>query len=133
MFDLFHIGHLNILRNAASLCDRLIVGVTVDQLAADSKGRLPVIPFEERAEIIRALRFVDAVVPQIDYDKVKAHDSLHFDVLFVGDDWKGSERFEEASSKLEQRGVRFVFFPYTKSTSSSLLNETLIKLRSDRT
>jgi len=131
VFDLFHIGHLNVIRNSAALCDHLIVGVTVDELAADSKGRAPVIPFLERAEIVRSLRFVTAVVPQFDFDKVAAHDALGFDVLFVGDDWKGTARFEHAKRELSTRGVKVVYFPYTRSTSSTILNATLEALRNE--
>lgn len=92
VYDLFHIGHLNLLRNARNLCDRLVVGVTSDDLVA-YKNKRSVIPFTERMEIVRACRYVDAVVPQEDLDKFEAWKKLRFDVLFVGDDWYGSERW----------------------------------------
>lgn len=130
VYDLFHIGHLNLLRNARQLCDRLIVGVTSDELVS-YKNKRSVIPFSERIEIVRACRYVDAVVPQEELDKFEAWEKLRFDVLFVGDDWFGSERWEELENKFKEVGVRVVYFPYTKGTSSTLLNETLKKLRSE--
>ena len=128
VYDLFHIGHLNLLRNARSLCDRLIVGVTVDELVAFKKKRA-VIPFEERIEIVRNIKCVDAAIPQEDLDKFRAWEKLRFDMLFVGDDWFESSSWQEMEDKFKQVGVRVVYFPYTKSTTSTLINETLKKLR----
>lgn len=128
VYDLFHIGHLNLLKNAKGLCDKLIVGVTVDQLVK-YKNKKPVIPFEERIEIVRNIKYVDAAIPQEDLDKFKMWEKLHFDVLFVGDDWYHSPRWDEMEKKFKDVGVRIVYFPYTKGTSSSLINETLTKLR----
>ncbi|MCO4763098.1 MAG: adenylyltransferase/cytidyltransferase family protein [Myxococcales bacterium] len=130
VYDLFHIGHLNLLRNARNLCDRLIVGVTTDDLVA-YKNKRSVIPFSERIEIVRACRHVDAVVPQEELDKFEAWKKLRFDVLFVGDDWFASDRWKELDAKFKEVGVRVVYFPYTKGTSSTLLNETLLRLRSE--
>ena len=130
VFDLFHIGHLNLLRNAKSLCDRLIVGVTVDAAVA-YKNKKPVIPFEERLEIVRSNRFVDAAIPQNDHDKIKAWKRLHYDVLFVGDDWYESPRWEDYEASLVDLGVKVVYFPYTQGTSSTLVNNVLLKLRSE--
>ena len=128
VYDLFHIGHLNLLKNAKGLCDKLIVGVTVDRLVK-YKNKKPVIPFEERIEIVRNIKYVDAAIPQEDLDKFKMWEKLHFDVLFVGDDWYHSPRWDEMEKKFKDVGVRIVYFPYTKRTSSSLINETLTKLR----
>ncbi len=128
VYDLFHIGHLNLLKNAKGLCDKLIVGVTVDRLVK-YKNKKPVIPFEERIEIVRNIKYVDAAIPQEDLDKFKMWEKLHFDVLFVGDDWYHSPRWDEMEKKFKDVGVRIVYFPYTKGTSSSLINETLTKLR----
>ena len=128
VYDLFHIGHLNLLKNAKGLCDKLIVGVSVDDLVA-YKHKRAVIPFEERLEIIRSIKYVDAAIPQNDLDKFKMWEKLHFDVLFVGDDWFNSDRWNEMQKKFEDVGVRVVYFPYTKGTSSTILNETLRKLR----
>lgn len=128
VYDLFHIGHLNLLKNAKGLCDKLIVGVSVDELVA-YKHKKAVIPFAERLEIVRSVKYVDAAIPQDDLDKFKMWEKLHFDVLFVGDDWFKSERWQEMEKKFDAVGVRVVYFPYTKGTSSTILNETLRKLR----
>lgn len=128
VYDLFHIGHLNLLRNARGLCDRLIVGVTVDELVS-YKHKRSVIPFHERMEIVRACRYVDAVIPQEQLDKFEAWKKIKFNVLFVGDDWYGSDRWQELEDKFTEVGVRVVYFPYTKGTSSTLINEVLQKLR----
>ena len=128
VYDLFHIGHLNLLKNARGLCDKLIVGVTVDKLV-EYKNKRAVIPFEERIEIVRNIKCVDAAIPQETLDKFKAWEKLHFDILFVGDDWYKSDSWQEMEEKFKQVGVRVVYFPYTKGTSSTLLNQTLIKLR----
>lgn len=128
VYDLFHIGHLNLLKNAKGLCDKLIVGVTIDKLV-EYKNKRSVIPFEERIEIVRNIKYVDAAIPQEDLDKYKMWEKLHFDVLFVGDDWFNSPSWKEMQSKFSKVGVRVIYFPYTKGTSSSLLNETLMKLR----
>lgn len=130
VYDLFHIGHLNLLKNAKGLCDKLIVGVSVDELVA-YKNKRAVIPFEERIEIVRSIKYVDAAIPQEDLDKFKIWEKLHFDILFVGDDWYNSESWKEAEKKFKDVGVKIVYFPYTKGTSSTLINSTLEKLRSE--
>lgn len=131
VYDLFHIGHLNLLKNAKGLCDKLIVGVTVDELVA-YKHKKAVIPFEERIEIVRNVKCVDAAIPQEDLDKFKAWEKLRFDILFVGDDWFAHPRWKELDEKFKTVGVRVVYFPYTKGTSSTLLNEVLIKARNQQ-
>lgn len=128
VYDLFHIGHLNLLKNAKGLCDKLIVGVSVDKLV-EYKNKRSVIPFEERLEIVRSIKYVDAAIPQEELDKFKMWEKLHFDVLFVGDDWYNTPSWKEMEEKFSKVGVRVVYFPYTKGTSSTLLNETLVKLR----
>lgn len=130
VWDLFHIGHLNLLKNAKGLCDKLIVGVSVDELV-EYKNKRAVIPFEERIEIVRSIKFVDAAVAQEDLDKYKMWEKLHFDVLFVGDDWYSTPSWKEMEEKFNKVGVRVIYFPYTKGTSSTLINQTLIKLRED--
>lgn len=132
VYDLFHIGHLNLLKNAKGLCDKLIVGVSTDKLV-EYKHKHPVIPFEERIEIVRSCKFVDAAIPQEELDKYKMWEKLHFDVLFVGDDWYNSPSWKEMEEKFSKVGVRVVYFPYTKGTSSTLLNETLNKIRNSTT
>lgn len=128
VYDLFHIGHLNLLKNAKGLCDKLIVGVTVDELVS-YKNKVAVIPFSERIEIVRNIKYVDAAIAQEDIDKYKMWEKLRFDMLFVGDDWYNSPSWNEMETKFRAVGVRVVYFPYTKGTSSTLLNETLTKLR----
>ena len=130
VYDLFHIGHLNLLKNAKGLCDKLIVGVSVDKLV-EYKNKRSVIPFEERIEIVRSIKYVDAAIPQEELDKFKMWEKLHFDVLFVGDDWFNSPSWQEMEEKFHKVGVRVVYFPYTKGTSSTLLNETLKKIRNN--
>ena len=128
VFDLFHIGHLNMLKNAAALCDKLIVGVTTDELVS-YKNKKAVIPFHERLEIVRNIECVDAVVPQYDMDKIAAQERLNFDIMFVGSDWHGTEKWNKIESSLAEKGVRVVYFPYTQGTSSTMINETLNTLR----
>ena len=130
VYDLFHIGHLNLLKNAKGLCDKLIVGVSVDKLV-EYKNKHPVIPFEERIEIVRNIKYVDAAIPQEELDKFKMWEKLHFDILFVGDDWFKSPSWQNMEEKFNKVGVRIVYFPYTKGTSSTILNETLRKLREE--
>lgn len=127
VFDMFHIGHLNILRRAKEQCDYLIVGVTTDELCMSYKHKAPIIPYEERKAIVEAIRYVDEVVPQIDRDKFGAWERLHFNRMFVGDDWKGSELFSEVEKRLGDVGVEIVYFPYTKGTSSTMLREKIIQ------
>lgn len=128
VYDLFHVGHLNLLKNARGLCDKLIVGVTVDELVA-YKHKHAVIPFSERIEIVRNIKCVDAAIPQDDLDKFKMWEKLHFDVLFVGDDWYNTPRWNAMEERFKSVGVRVVYFPYTKGTSSTLINQTLADLR----
>ena len=130
VYDLFHIGHLNLLRNAKGMCDKLIVGVTTDELVAYKKKKA-VIPHNERMEIVRAIEYVDAVVPQEDMNKFNLWKKLKFDVMFVGDDWHDSDKWQELENEFEKVGVRIVYFPYTKGTSSTILNSTLKKIRNN--
>lgn len=130
VYDLFHIGHLNLLKNAKGLCDKLIVGVSTDKLV-EYKHKHPVIPFEVRIEIVRSCKFVDAAIPQEELDKYKMWEKLHFDILFVGDDWYNSPSWKEMEEKFDKVGVRVIYFPYTKGTSSTLLNEVLNKIRTE--
>ena len=129
VYDMFHIGHLNILRRAKRQCDYLIVGVSTDELVQKSKNKTPIIPFEERAEIVKAIKYVDEVVPQKDKDKFGAWEKYKFNAMFVGDDWKGSELFKSLEPKFKEKGAEIVYFPYTKGTSSTFLKETLNKIK----
>lgn len=125
VFDMFHIGHLNILRRAKEQCEYLIVGVSTDELVKEYKNKVPVVPFEERCEIVQAIDCVDKVVAQENRDKFWAWKKLDFDVMFVGDDWKGKPLFIEFEAEFKKVGVDVVYFPYTKDTSSTILREKL--------
>ena len=118
VFDMFHIGHLNILKRAKSLCDRLIVGVTIDELVS-YKNTEVIVPFEERIEIVKNIKCVDLAIPQDDLDKYVMWKKLKFDVMFIGDDWFDTERFKEYEKKLSKVGVKIVYLPYTKGVSTS--------------
>ena len=124
VFDLFHIGHLTLLKNAKALCDKLIVGVTVDELVL-YKGKHAMIPFSDRAEIVRSIKYVDAVVPQYDMDKLAACKKLGATVLFVGDDWYGTEKWKQYEEEFSREGIKIVYFPYTKGISSTKITEAL--------
>ena len=125
VYDMFHIGHLNIIKRAKEQCDYLIVGVSTDELVQEYKNKKPIIPFYERCEIVKALEYVDKVVAQENRDKFWAWKKLNFDVMFVGDDWKGKSLFVEVEEEFKKVGVDIVYFPYTKDTSSTILREKL--------
>lgn len=125
VFDLFHIGHLNILRNAKLECDHLIVGITTDELSLKEKGRMPVIPFSERMTIVESIQYVDSVVPQVNYDKIEAWNNLKFNIMFVGDDWQGTEKWNKLEDGFLELGVKISYFPYTRHTSSSRIRKIL--------
>ena len=127
VFDMFHIGHLNILRNAKEQCDFLIVGVSTDELVWNYKHKVPVIPFEERKAVVEAIRYVDQVVPQVTMDKFAAWQQLHFNAVFHGDDWKGSSMYNKVEEQLQSVGVDMVFLPHTEGTSSTMLKDVLQK------
>ena len=123
VFDMFHVGHLNLIERAKKQCDFLIVGVSTDELVEEYKHKVTVIPFEERARIVSAIKYVDGVVPQLTMDKYNAWEILHFDVLFHGDDWKGSDTYNKIEEKLRSVGVEFIYFPYTQGISSTELRD----------
>ena len=129
VYDMFHIGHLNILKRAKEQCERLIVGVSTDEVVQAYKHKTPIVPFEERIEIVKAIRYVDEVVPQASMNKLEAWEKIHFDALFHGDDWKGSNMYNEVEEQLEARGVHMVFLPHTDGTSSTILSEKLSKIK----
>lgn len=130
VYDLFHIGHRNLLKSAKGMCDKLIVGVTVDELVA-YKGKKAMIPFEDRIEIVRSVKYVDAAVPQQDMDKLAACKKLGAKILFVGDDWYGTEKWKEYEKEFEKEGIRIVYFPYTRGVSSTKITEALNNVRKD--
>lgn len=123
VFDMFHQGHLNILINAKALCDKLIVGVSTDELCVSYKKKLPIMPFDERVNIIRAIKYCDAVVPQTTMDKYEAWEKLRYDVMFVGDDWHKSDKWKELIKQFSKVGVKIVFLPYTTGVSSTTRRE----------
>ena len=125
VFDLFHIGHLNILRAAKELCDILIVGVSTDELVLKYKKKRTVISFEDRIEIIRSIKYVDVVIPQRSIDKVEAFRRLKFDLLIVGDDWYNTDKWNKAEQKLKQYKVKVIYLPYTSNISSTKLRNTI--------
>ena len=129
VFDMFHIGHLNIIRRAKEQCDHLIVGVSTDELVMDYKHHRPIIPFAERLEIVKSIRYVDEVVPQTSMNKFEAWQKLQFHRIFHGNDWKGSALYNDIERQLQEVGVETIYFPYTRGTSSSQLSETLKKVK----
>ena len=128
VYDLFHVGHVNLLRNAKAMCDKLVVGVTVDDLVL-YKGKTSVIPYHERIEVVRACKYVDVAVPQKSMDKVAAVNKNHAEYLFVGDDWYDTPKWKGYELQLEEVGCKVLYFPYTDGTSSTLINKTLMALR----
>lgn len=128
VFDLFHIGHLNLLKNAKGMCDKLIVGVTTDDLV-EYKGKKPMIPFEDRLEIVRSIKYVDAVVPQSDMDKLSMCKKIGATYLFVGDDWYQTEKWQNYEQEFINEDIKIIYFPYTKGISSTKITEALLKTR----
>ncbi len=125
-FDVFHIGHLNLLKNAKALCDYLIVGVNTDELVELYKKKKSIIPLGERMAILSELRCVDEVIACDTLDKEMIYRKKRFDAIFIGDDWKGNERWAATEEQMKKYGVRVVYLPYTKNTSSTLVREKLI-------
>ena len=132
VYDMFHIGHLNVIRRAKELCDYLIVGVSTDDLVLHEKKKTPVIPFEERIEIISSIKYVDQAVPQYDKNKFAAWEKYHFNKMFVGDDWKGTEAWNKFEEQFSKVGVEIVYLPHTDGISSTQLTETIKKLSEEK-
>lgn len=130
VYDLFHVGHLNILRHARSQCDHLIVGAVSDEMAELAKGRKPVVPLAERLEILRAIRFVDQVHAETVPNKIDTWRELGFDTIFKGDDWRGTPKGDRLESDFAAVGVEVTYFPYTVHTSSTLLRRVLTTIDS---
>lgn len=125
VFDMFHIGHLNILKRAKEQCDYLIVGVSTDELVEHDKHKTPIIPFENRCAIVEAIRYVDKVVPQIDKNKFEAWKYYHFDKMFVGSDWQGTPQWQGFEKQFEPLGVEIIYLPHTDGISSSILRDRI--------
>lgn len=125
VYDMFHIGHLNVIRHAKEQCDYLIVGVSTDELVRHEKNKTPVIPYEERASIVEALKYVDQVVPQTDKNKYEAWEKYHFDKMFVGSDWQGTPQWEKYEKQFAPIGVEIVYLQHTDGISSTQLTEVI--------
>ena len=125
VFDLFHVGHLNILEKSKEVCDKLIVAVCTDDYVRETKNTTPIIPYEDRARILAALKCVDEVVPMDETDKLVAWEKYHFDVLISGDDWKGSERYALTEKQFAPLGVEIYYLPYTQGISTTMLKKKI--------
>ena len=128
VYDMFHVGHLNVIKNAKSLCDYLIVGVSSDEVVIKNKNKVPVIPYEERKQIVDAIRYVDKAVIQNSYSierKIETAQELGIDVMFVGDDWKNTDKWNKIEEELNKIGVDVVYLPHTDGISSTMLREKI--------
>ncbi len=125
VYDMFHIGHLNILRRAKEKCDYLIVGVSTDECVESYKHHTPMIPYEQRAAIVGAIKYVDEVVPQTTMDKLEFLKKRHFDVMFHGDEWKGTELYNKYEMEFATYGARIEYLSHTDGISSTILREKL--------
>lgn len=127
VFDMFHIGHLNILRRAKEQCETLIVGVTTDELCFKRKHKYPIINEQDRMEIVNAIRYVDKVVPQTDMDKIRPVKEFGINAVFVGSDWKGTESWNKYEKEFAEVGCVVVYLDHTEGISSTILREKLSK------
>ena len=127
-YDLFHIGHLNLLRHARTHCDVLIAGVVSDEMLERAKGRRPVVPLAERMEIVSHISFVDRVHAEVLPDKLDTWAAVGFDIFFKGDDWRGTVKGRDLERRFAEVGVEVVYFPYTMQTSSTMLRAALDRL-----
>lgn len=127
VFDMFHIGHLNILRRAKEMCEHLIVGVTTDELSFSRKNKLPIICEKDRMEIVAAIKYVDQVVPQSDMDKLTAVKKYGVDAVFVGSDWKGTPEWDDYEKQFADVGCSVVYLDHTDGISSTILRERMNK------
>lgn len=129
VFDMFHIGHLNILRRSKELCDYLIVGVSTDELVEKEKKKTPIIPYDERVAIVSAIKYVDKVVPQNNKNKVEAWEEYGFNKMFVGSDWQGTPQWKQYEKEFSERNVEIIYLPHTEGISSTLLTQVLYEIR----
>lgn len=128
VYDMFHIGHLNIIQRAKAQCDYLIVGVSTDELVQREKGKQPVISYEERTAIVSAIKYVDKVVPQTSKNKMEAWEKYHFNKMFVGSDWQGTSLWQEFEKQFKPLNVDIVYLPHTDGISSTKLKSILINM-----
>lgn len=124
-FDMFHIGHLNLLKNAKAQCDFLVVGVNSDELVNQYKNKSVIVPLAERMDIVGAIKFVDRVIKCDTLDKEVAFEKIRFQKIFIGDDWKGNPRWEETGKIMKSLGAELVYLPHTQGTSSTMLRNKL--------
>ena len=132
VYDMFHIGHLNIIKNAKSMCDYLIVGVSTDEVVEQNKNKKPIIPFDNRVAIVEAIKFVDKVVPQERYDiegKIDAVKKYGINVMFVGSDWQGTDKWNDIEKQLAKYGCKVVYLPHTDGISSSILRDKVSRIK----
>ncbi len=129
VFDLFHVGHVRILKKSKSLCDKLIVGVSSDKLVKKYKNKYPVISQKERIEVVKSNKYVDYVVSQNTLNKFISWKKLKYDIMFVGDDWYASKKWKILDKKFKELGVKIIYLPYTKKTSSTKINNILNQYR----
>jgi len=130
-FDMFHIGHLNLLQNARQQCDYLIVGVNDDALVVSYKDKKPIVPLEERIRIVEAVRYVDEVIGCDSLDKESIWKKYRYNKLFIGDDWKGNTRWNQTEKELKKYHVEVIYLPYTQSVCSTVMRERLYAALSD--
>jgi glycerol-3-phosphate cytidylyltransferase len=130
-WDLFHVGHLNILKHARSQCDFLVAGVVDDEMLHMAKGRRPIVPVAERAEILGHIREVDEVFIETQPDKLETWRRRPFDIFFKGDDWRGTPKGDALERRFAEVGVQVVYFPYTVHTSSTILRRAIAALEGD--
>ena len=125
VYDMFHIGHLNLLRNAKKKCDYLIVGINSDELVKKYKNKTPIINENDRAEIVRNIKFVDECLIVNTLDKIEINKIINFDVIFIGSDWKGNTRWNNTEEELKEYGVDLIYLPHTDGISSTILRDKL--------
>lgn len=125
VFDMFHVGHLNILQRAKEQCEYLIVGVSTDELVESYKHKTPIIPFQDRIAIVKAIRCVDEVVPQDTMDKMEMWNKVHFDVMFHGDEWKGTPLYNKYEEEFAKVGAKIEYLSHTEGISSTILRDKL--------
>ncbi len=120
-YDMFHVGHLNLLMNAKAQCDRLVVGVNTDELVQSYKDKIPVVPEADRLRIIKSIRYVDDALLAHTLDKVAMREFVPFDAIFIGDDWLGNERWQRTEEELASFGAKVIYLPHTAGISSTML------------
>ncbi len=131
VYDMFHIGHLNVIRSAKEKCDFLIVGVSTDEVVEQNKNKKPIIPFAERVAIVEAIKYVDKVIPQTRYDiegKIEIVKNNNINVMFVGSDWQGTEKWNKIEKELDKLGCKVIYLPHTDGISSTLLRDKVREL-----